>query len=156
MTLLELAGWPAGASKAVVLRADPFLYLGTLRNSREKGRSWDKGNLKMPAARGQPAACSFCVCCRCANRSQGYGVLQYCLPSIPAWPQSLPCPAWQHYMGTGAAGEAGSFWSRHPHTHGFHPSSVTQSGPAQVASEISSPGSPLKALLSSGTLSLLS
>lgn len=43
-----------------------------------------------------------------------------------------------------------------PPTLGFHPSLVSQSGPAHTASEIPSPGSPLKALLSSRTLSLLS
>lgn len=42
-----------------------------------------------------------------------------------------------------------------PPTLHFHPSFDSQSA-AHVASEIASPGSPLKALLSSGTLSLLS
>lgn len=43
-----------------------------------------------------------------------------------------------------------------PPTLHSHPSSISQSGTADVASKIPSPESPLKALLSSGTLSLLS
>lgn len=69
----------------------------------------------MPAAPGLPSACSFCLLQEmCKQRSQCCGVLQHCLPSIPARPQSFPCPAWQHYTGTSAAGEGESFWSGHP------------------------------------------
>lgn len=120
VTLLELAGWPAAASKAMVLRPDPSLCLGALRKA---GESEKLGGGKAKDASSTWTASSLLLLCllqeMCKQRSQGCGFPHHCLPSIPAWPQSFPYPAWQQYMDTGAAGEWESFWSRHPPNPSF-------------------------------------
>lgn len=104
----------------MVLRPDPSLCLGALRKAGESkklgvGKAKDASSTWTASKQPAPSVSAAGD----VQRSQGCGFPYHSLPSIPAWTQSFPYPAWQQYMDTGAAGEWEFFWSRHPPNPSF-------------------------------------